>query len=215
MKSTRAIVSTVCVLAALLVTATASLARGTDGAKARGRVTLTVWDWSSPPPAAMKELDDAFMKQNPDITIKRVHQPFNSYFTLLRTAVATRKGPDVFEGYATPFMFDYLNGMLPLTKYRTAAQKKDLVGWAGLSANLNAERHAVRDAVDRPGHQPVLQQGALQEGRPGPERAAEDVGAVPGRMCRAQEGGHHADRRGLEGRVLRASGGSTCSRRST
>jgi ABC-type glycerol-3-phosphate transport system substrate-binding protein len=137
-KSTRAIVSTACVLAALLVTATAAVARGTDGAQARADVTLTVWDWSSPPPAAMKELDDAFMKQNPDIAIKRVHQPFNSYFTLLRTAVATRKGPDVFEGYATPFMFDYLNGMLPLTKYRTAAQKKDLVGWAGLSANLNA-----------------------------------------------------------------------------
>ena len=65
------------------------------------------------------------------------------------------------------------------------------------------ERHAVRDAVDRPGHQHVLQQGAVQEGRPRPERAAEDVGAVPGRLCRAQEGGHHPDHGGLEGRVLR------------
>ena len=101
MKSSKAIVSTVCVLAALLVTATAAIARGTHRTGARAGVTLTVWDWSSPPPASMKELDDAFMKQNPDIVIKRVHQPFNSYFTLLRTAVATRKGPDVFEGYAT------------------------------------------------------------------------------------------------------------------
>lgn len=137
MKS-KALVGMACVLAALLVTTTAALARGTHGTRAHAATTLTVWDWSSPPPPAMKELDDAFMKANPDIVIKRVHQPFNSYFTLLRTAVTTRKGPDVFEGYATPFMFDYVNGMLPLTKYRTPAQKKDLVGWSGLSANLNA-----------------------------------------------------------------------------
>jgi multiple sugar transport system substrate-binding protein len=138
-KSSKAIVSTVCVLAALLVTATAAIARGTHRTGAQAGVTLTVWDWSSPPPAAMKELDDAFMKQNPDIAIKRVHQPFNSYFTLLRTAVTTRKGPDVFEGYATPFMFDYYNGLTPLDKYRTAQQKKDLIGWAGLSAKLSAD----------------------------------------------------------------------------
>jgi ABC-type glycerol-3-phosphate transport system substrate-binding protein len=111
----KALVGMACVLAALLVTTTAALARGTHGTRAHAATTLTVWDWSSPPPPAMKELDDAFMKANPDIVIKRVHQPFNSYFTLLRTAVTTRKGPDVFEGYATPFMFDYVNGMLPLT----------------------------------------------------------------------------------------------------
>ena len=56
----------------------------------------------------------------------------------MRTAVTTRKGPDVFEGYASPFMFDYYNGLLPLDKYRTAQQKKDLLGWASLSAKLSA-----------------------------------------------------------------------------
>src|SRR6478609_1872185 len=95
-----------------LVAATAALALGTAanvaGASQRAStVTLTVWDWSSPAPNVMKGVDDAFTKANPGIVIKRVHQPFNSYFTLLRTAVATRKGPDIMENYASPLLFDY------------------------------------------------------------------------------------------------------------
>jgi multiple sugar transport system substrate-binding protein len=66
-----------------------------------------------------------------------VHQPFNSYFTLLRTAVATRKGPDIMENYASPLLFDYYAGLTPLTKYRTAEQKKDLLGWSYVSSSLS------------------------------------------------------------------------------
>ena len=100
-------------------------------------VTLTVWDWSSPAPNVMKQVDDAFTKANPGIVIKRVHQPFNSYFTLLRTAVATRKGPDVFENYASPLLFDYYAGLTSLAKYRTPEQKKDLLGWSYVSSSLS------------------------------------------------------------------------------
>jgi len=115
---------------------TASVALGAS--RSQQATELTVWDWGSPSPASMKELDTAFMKLNPGITIKRVHQPFNSYFTLLRTATATRKGPDIVENYASPAVFDYARALLPLTSYRTAAQKKDLVGWNLVSSSLSA-----------------------------------------------------------------------------
>jgi ABC-type glycerol-3-phosphate transport system substrate-binding protein len=118
-----------------------SLVTATNVALASTRassVTLTVWDWSSPPPPAMKQLDTAFMKANPGIVINRVHQPFNSYFTLLRTAVATRKGPDIFENYASPLLFDYYQGLTSLAKYRTPEQKADLLGWSYVSSSLSA-----------------------------------------------------------------------------
>src|SRR3954453_692431 len=101
------------------------------GTKARHaeNVTIEIWDWGSPPPNALKVIDDAYMKAHPSITIKRVHQPFNSFFTLQRTAVATRKGPDVFESYGSPFIFDYYRGELPLNKLVTPAQRSALIGW--------------------------------------------------------------------------------------
>ncbi len=127
---------------AALVATTAALALGTAAnvavaSKRASPVTITVWDWSSPAPNVMKGVDDAFTKANPGIVIKRVHQPFNSYFTLLRTAVATRKGPDVMENYASPLLFDYYAGLTSLTKYRTAEQKKDLLGWSYVSSSLS------------------------------------------------------------------------------
>ena len=126
----------------------------------------------------MKEFDDAFMKANPDITIKRVHQPFNSYFTLLRTAVTTRKGPDVFEGYATPFMFDYVQRPAAAHEVPHARTEEGPHRLGGPERQPERQRHAVFDAVERSGDQLLLQQGALQEGRAEPERAAEDLGAA-------------------------------------
>src|SRR5947209_7141814 len=122
-------------LAVLALAATGALA----GTKAtRDNVTIEIWDWGSPPPSAFKAIDDAYMKSHSGITIKRVHQPFNSFFTLQRTAVATRKGPDVFESYASPFIFDYYRGELPLNKLVTPAQRKALIGWSYVSSNLSS-----------------------------------------------------------------------------
>src|SRR5262249_30031463 len=45
--------------------------------------------------------------------------------------------------------------------------------------------------------------GALQEGGPEPERAAEDVGAVPRRLRGAEEGRDRPDLRRLQGGLLR------------
>src|SRR5205085_12350813 len=111
----------VAALAVLALAATGALA-GTRGA--RDKVTIEIWDWGSPPPSAFKVIDDTYMRSHPSITIKRVHQPFNSFFTLQRTAVATRKGPDVSESYASPFIFAYSRGEPPLNKLATPAQRK-------------------------------------------------------------------------------------------
>ena len=127
----------------------------------------------------MKQVDDAFMKANPGIVIKRVHQPFNSYFTLLRTAVATRKGPDIFENYARPLLFDYYAGLTSARQVPDAAAEEGPARLELRELVAEPERHALRDAVDGPGHPLLLQQGALQEGRPRSEQASDDVGAVP------------------------------------
>src|SRR5438876_10460833 len=116
----------VAALAVLALAATGAYAATTAS---RDNVTIEIWDWGSPPPSAFKVIDDAYMRSHPGITIKRVHQPFNSFFTLQRTAVATRKGPDVFESYASPFIFDYYRGELPLNKWVPPAYRHHLIGW--------------------------------------------------------------------------------------
>ena len=89
-------------------------------------VTLQVWDWGSPPPKAMQVVIDSFEKSHPTIKIKIVHQPFNTVFTQLRAAIATRTGPDIFRSYASPFVFDFYRGLLPLNGLVTPADKKNL-----------------------------------------------------------------------------------------
>jgi multiple sugar transport system substrate-binding protein len=123
-------------LALTLCAVVVPVASATAAGGAAEPVTIEVWDWGSPPPEAMKALDDAYMKSHPNVEIKRVHQPFNSFFTLMRTAIATRKGPDVFESYASPFIFDYYRGLMPLTPLVRQSDRKNLIGWQYVSAGL-------------------------------------------------------------------------------
>src|SRR6266487_2942511 len=93
------------IVAALVLATAVSVATARTGSSARtAPITLEVWDWGSPPPAATQPVVDKYMKSHPNIKIKMVHQPFNSVFTQLRAAIATRKGPDVFRSYASPFI---------------------------------------------------------------------------------------------------------------
>jgi raffinose/stachyose/melibiose transport system substrate-binding protein len=101
-----------------------------------GPATITVWEWGSPG-AAISTLTTDFEKAYPSIKVKLVVQPFNSYFTLLRTAVASHKGPDVVEIYASPYVFDYSQGLLPLTSYATPQQKAQLLGWNLVSTGMS------------------------------------------------------------------------------
>jgi len=102
-------------------------------------VTLEIWSWGSPDEKVMKQLNDRYMQEHPNATIKFVVQPFNSYFTLLRSAVATRKGPDVFMNYASPFLFDYFQGLTPLADYVSDDLRDQLTGWGSVSGGLKPE----------------------------------------------------------------------------
>jgi ABC-type glycerol-3-phosphate transport system substrate-binding protein len=125
--------SAVCVLVVAVVAAAVAV----TSAGAAAPVTVTVWDWGSPPPSALGALDKAYMKSHPGVVIKRIHQPFNSYFTLMRAAMAAHTGPDIYENYASPYVFDYYQGLLPLTKLVTPADRKNLIGWNYVSTGLS------------------------------------------------------------------------------
>ena len=86
-------------------------------------VKLEVWDWGVPAPEFMNEINAEYEAQHPNVTIKHVVQPFDSYFTLMRSVVAAGKGPDIFGIYATPAVFDYQSGVLPLGDYVTDEQR--------------------------------------------------------------------------------------------
>src|SRR4051812_31639205 len=134
-----AIVVALVVSAAVSVAVSVASAQTDSRARAGASITLEVWDWGSPPPAATQKVVDRYMKSHPNIRIKFVHQPFNSVFTQLRTAIAVRKGPDVFRSYASPFIFDFQRGILPLTSLMKPADRKNLVGWEYLSGGVGGK----------------------------------------------------------------------------
>jgi raffinose/stachyose/melibiose transport system substrate-binding protein len=82
----------------------------------------------------MAAVDKAFMKSHPNVKIKRVHQAFNSYFTLLKTATISRRGPDVFENYASPAIWDSYRALTPLSTLLAPSVRQDLSGWVNVSA---------------------------------------------------------------------------------
>lgn len=60
---------------------------------------LTVWDWKSGDPAAasyIRAAKEKFEAENPGDTVNFVMQPHDQYYTILGTALASGKGPDVF-----------------------------------------------------------------------------------------------------------------------
>jgi ABC-type glycerol-3-phosphate transport system substrate-binding protein len=69
----------------------ASIAKAED-------VTLTVWDWKSGDPTTTAYYDKVkadFEAAHPGVTVKFVMQPHDQYYTLLGTAIAASRGPDV------------------------------------------------------------------------------------------------------------------------
>jgi ABC-type glycerol-3-phosphate transport system substrate-binding protein len=132
-RTTRLVIA---VLIALGIAVAGCSTSGSSLSAASGHATTTVWEWGSPG-ATIKTLTTDFERSPPKIKVNLVVQPFNSYFTLLRTAVASHKGPDVVEIYASPYVFDYYQGFLNLTRYVTADQRKDLLGWNLVSTGLS------------------------------------------------------------------------------
>jgi raffinose/stachyose/melibiose transport system substrate-binding protein len=99
-----------------------------DVAKA-GNVTLTVWDQEvrGGQRRQIAELNDAFMKRYPNVTIKRVAKSFTDLNTTLKLAVSGDKAPDVVQAnQGRPTMGQLVKGGLlrPLDAYA------DAYGWA-------------------------------------------------------------------------------------
>lgn len=137
-------------VASIVAACGGSSGNGSSGAKAQaagssgggGRVTLQVWDWGSPAPSVMNALDAQFMKLHPNIVIKHTVQPFASYFTLERSAIASKNGPDIFLNYASPAIFDYQRGLASLNNLASPTEKQDLLGWNLVSTGLSQSGQA-------------------------------------------------------------------------
>jgi ABC-type glycerol-3-phosphate transport system substrate-binding protein len=110
----------------------------TTPASSGEKVTLTVWDWSVPPPEAMAKVDAAFTEEHPNITIERVQHPADTFQALLRSAFASKKGPDVFLSFASPYALDFENGIQPLGEYLTDEDYQKVDGYKQ-SANSEGE----------------------------------------------------------------------------
>lgn len=100
---------------------------GSRSARAQEAVTLQVWDpYFDPQTAngrALAEIDKAFMKAHPNITIDHQLHGWDAYYTQIRTAVTTRRGPDVFLMYGQAFARDYLKGLVVLDELYQADQE--------------------------------------------------------------------------------------------
>jgi raffinose/stachyose/melibiose transport system substrate-binding protein len=95
-----------------------------DVAKA-GKVTLTVWDQEvrGGQAAQIKQLNAAFQKRYPNVTIKRVAKSFTDLNTTLKLAVSSAKAPDVVEAnQGRPIMGQLVKGGLlrPVDPYAKA-----------------------------------------------------------------------------------------------
>jgi multiple sugar transport system substrate-binding protein len=86
-------------LAALVVAVAALLAGCTDepaGRPAGEPVELTYGIWDAAQQPAMQQIVDSFERQHPDVTVRIVLTPWDTYWTKLQTAASSRSAPDVF-----------------------------------------------------------------------------------------------------------------------
>jgi raffinose/stachyose/melibiose transport system substrate-binding protein len=118
-----------------LVAVAAGCGGGSPAANSNGPVTLTMWDWGSPG-AALASLVKQWNATHPKIQVKRVVQPFNTFFTLERTAITAHKGPNIIENYASPFIFSYYQGLDDLSSYVTPQQRSELSFWNLVSLGM-------------------------------------------------------------------------------
>lgn len=105
----------------------------------KGPVTLTVWDpWCCGAlgdvlTKSQEEMDKRFEQKFPNVTVKRVQLPFDRYPAKLRTAVASKKGPDIFEVTPGPQVFEFSRGYKDLTGWVDKEMKDQLLFWDAVS----------------------------------------------------------------------------------
>jgi multiple sugar transport system substrate-binding protein len=102
------------------------------------QITLEVWTWGSVDDT-LAILADQFTADHPGVEIEITEQAFDSYFGLVRNALASKTGPDVFQMFANSGIFDFHLGLVPLTDYVTPEQQEELLGWENVSAGRSID----------------------------------------------------------------------------
>jgi multiple sugar transport system substrate-binding protein len=128
------IVATLAVLA--LIPATTGHA--SSSTESPGDQSLEVWTWGSVD-ETLAILGEQFAESHPGVEVTVTEQPMDSYFALMRSALASNSGPDVFQMYANSGIFDYYLGLTPLDEYVTEEQKATLLGWENTSTGRSAD----------------------------------------------------------------------------
>lgn len=110
----------------------ASNSGGSKGAVEQEKVHLVIWDWLSGdktkgPGLHFSELDAAYMKVNPHVTIERVAQPADKYYDILKPALLAKTGPDIYQLHDSR-PAEYKELTLPLNDLMPAEAKANLVG---------------------------------------------------------------------------------------
>ena len=110
----------------------ASPPKGVLGPFPTKKVTLSVWDIfpsNMPRGKAQDDINKAFMKLHPNVTIKHSGYPYAAYYPQkVVVALAARQGPDVLAVYPN---IPFYKGLVPLNGLITKAQRKSLLmfGW--------------------------------------------------------------------------------------
>jgi raffinose/stachyose/melibiose transport system substrate-binding protein len=103
---------------------------------------LTVWDWqytSEKWGAALKAIDEEFVKAHPGVTIKHVGQPNDTYYQLIQAANSSETGPDVAMMHAGTFgVLNYPDSLEPLNDRITPAMRESIKGWESTAAGFDA-----------------------------------------------------------------------------
>lgn len=107
---------------ALLLAACSSSTSASQSALTRPvpktKVTLTVWSFMpgeySNGTAAYNAVVKAFEAKYPQVTVKLVNIPYNTYFQRVRDATIARTGPDVITMYGGAQAYSYRAGLVPL-----------------------------------------------------------------------------------------------------
>jgi len=94
------------------------------------KVTLTVWTFMPSEynngVTAYNDVVKAFEAKYPQITVKLVNIPYNTYFQRVRDATIARTGPDVITMYGGAQAYSYRDGLFPLQNAMQPAVKAHL-----------------------------------------------------------------------------------------
>lgn len=121
-----------CALVALVAVGCGSDSSSDGGKSASSNepITLTLWWVANAKPEVMDEIVKTYHDRHPNVTVKVVAQPAAAYFApLIRSAIAKHSGPDILGMYASPFTFDYADGIRSLKDLITPEDRAQLTGW--------------------------------------------------------------------------------------